>query len=124
MSFKINTKVEFEKFVSEHWNDINSYIDSKFEKEITPIYSSVDIRESKDKLAPVDHNMYPAGFNNLCSLDLDYATEVFASAISSIKDKVTRIGIVPDIEVHPTIEGIRQGKDELLEKAIEIIVEE
>ncbi|MBU2947011.1 S41 family peptidase [Zobellia uliginosa] len=35
-----------------------------------------------------------------------------------------RIGIVPDIEVHPTIEGIRQGKDELLEKAIEIIVKE
>lgn len=35
-----------------------------------------------------------------------------------------RIGIVPDIEVHPTIEGIRQGKDKLLEKAIEIIVKE
>ena len=96
MSFKINTKVEFEKFVSEHWNDINSYIDSKFEKETTPIYSSVDIRESKDKLAPVDHNMYPAGFNNLCSLDLDYATEVFASAISSIKNDVKTIGIVPE----------------------------
>ncbi|WP_127141074.1 S41 family peptidase [Flagellimonas marinaquae] len=32
-----------------------------------------------------------------------------------------RVGIVPDIEVHPTIEGIRAGKDELLEKAIEII---
>lgn len=29
-----------------------------------------------------------------------------------------RIGIVPDIEVHPTIEGIRQGKDEVLEAAI------
>lgn len=33
-----------------------------------------------------------------------------------------RIGIVPDIEVQPTIEGIKQGKDELLEKAIEIIL--
>lgn len=33
-----------------------------------------------------------------------------------------RIGIVPDIEVLPTIEGIRQGKDELIEKAIEIIL--
>ena len=32
-----------------------------------------------------------------------------------------RVGIVPDIEVLPTIEGIKQGKDELLEKAIEII---
>ena len=30
-----------------------------------------------------------------------------------------RIGIVPDIKVTPTIEGIRQKKDEVLEKAIE-----
>lgn len=32
-----------------------------------------------------------------------------------------RIGIVPDIEMKPTIEGVRAGKDELLDKAIEII---
>lgn len=32
-----------------------------------------------------------------------------------------RIGIVPDIEIKPTVKGIREGKDELLEKAIEII---
>lgn len=32
-----------------------------------------------------------------------------------------RIGIVPDIEVKPTIRGITENKDELLEKAIEII---
>jgi C-terminal processing protease CtpA/Prc len=32
-----------------------------------------------------------------------------------------RIGIVPDIEIKPTINGIRDGRDELLEKAISII---
>lgn len=32
-----------------------------------------------------------------------------------------RIGIIPDIEVKPTIEGIRNGRDELMEKAIELI---
>ncbi|WP_266367865.1 S41 family peptidase [Tellurirhabdus rosea] len=32
-----------------------------------------------------------------------------------------RIGIVPDLEVRPTIRGIREGRDELLEKAIELI---
>jgi C-terminal processing protease CtpA/Prc len=32
-----------------------------------------------------------------------------------------RIGIVPDIEMKPTIQGIKEGRDELLEKAIEII---
>ena len=34
-----------------------------------------------------------------------------------------RIGIVPDIEIKPTIQGIRTGKDEVLEKAIELISE-
>jgi C-terminal processing protease CtpA/Prc len=33
-----------------------------------------------------------------------------------------RVGIVPDIEVHPTINGIKNGKDELLEKAVEFIL--
>ncbi len=34
-----------------------------------------------------------------------------------------RIGIVPDVEVKPTIEGLRLKRDEVLEKAIEIIYE-
>jgi len=35
-----------------------------------------------------------------------------------------RVGIVPDVWIEPTIEGIRQGRDELLEKAISLINEE
>ncbi|MDQ8011925.1 MAG: S41 family peptidase [Flavobacterium nitrogenifigens] len=34
------------------------------------------------------------------------------------KKEVQRIGIVPDIEVKPTILGIQQGKDEVLERAV------
>jgi C-terminal processing protease CtpA/Prc len=34
------------------------------------------------------------------------------------KKEVQRIGIVPDIEVKPTILGIQQGKDEILERAV------
>jgi len=32
-----------------------------------------------------------------------------------------RVGIIPDIEVKPTIDGLKLGKDEVLEKAIETI---
>lgn len=32
-----------------------------------------------------------------------------------------KVGIIPDIEMKPTVEGIRKGEDELLNKAIEII---
>ncbi|MEM1119751.1 MAG: S41 family peptidase [Bacteroidota bacterium] len=35
-----------------------------------------------------------------------------------------RVGIVPDIEVKPTITGIKNGRDELLEKAVELILKE
>ena len=37
------------------------------------------------------------------------------------KRETQRIGIVPDIEVKPTIKGIQEGRDELIEKAIEMI---
>lgn len=39
------------------------------------------------------------------------------------KSETQRIGIVPDIEVKPTINGIKEGRDELMEKAVEIIIQ-
>lgn len=35
-----------------------------------------------------------------------------------------RIGIIPDVTIQPTIRGIREERDELLEKAIEVIYQE
>ncbi|MBO0359799.1 hypothetical protein J0X19_17690 [Hymenobacter sp. BT186] len=32
-----------------------------------------------------------------------------------------RVGIIPDIEVKPTIKGIKEGRDEVLEKAVQLI---
>ncbi|MPM05066.1 hypothetical protein SDC9_51350 [bioreactor metagenome] len=36
-------------------------------------------------------------------------------------DEFQRIGIIPDIEVHRTIKGVKEKRDEILEKAIEIL---
>jgi C-terminal processing protease CtpA/Prc len=33
-----------------------------------------------------------------------------------------RIGIVPDIDVKPTVKGFQAGKDEVLDKALELII--
>jgi C-terminal processing protease CtpA/Prc len=35
--------------------------------------------------------------------------------------QLQRIGLIPDVDVRPTIAGIRAGRDEVLEKAIEVI---
>lgn len=34
-----------------------------------------------------------------------------------------RVGLVPDIYIYPTVQGIREGRDEILEKAIEVVSE-
>jgi C-terminal processing protease CtpA/Prc len=34
------------------------------------------------------------------------------------KRETQRIGIIPDIEIKPTIKGIQEGKDEVLDRAI------
>jgi glutamate--cysteine ligase len=38
-----------------------------------PFYSSYDIRDSSHKVANVDANIYPAGFNNICATDREMA---------------------------------------------------
>ncbi len=38
--------------------------------------------------------------------------------------QLQRIGLVPDIEVRPTIAGIRSGRDEVLDKAVEYVQKE
>jgi len=35
--------------------------------------------------------------------------------------QLQRIGIVPDVEAHPTLQGIRAGRDDVLERAIEFL---
>lgn len=41
-----------------------------------PFYSSYDVRDAGFKLAIVDANIYPAGFNNICGADREHAGEL------------------------------------------------
>ncbi len=58
--------------------------------------------------------------------DVDYM-KAFHSRFSGIgvyypdRRETQRIGIVPDIEIKPTIKGIQQGKDEVLDRALQFI---
>ncbi len=55
--------------IHRNFDQIESWIEK--EKEAAPalLYSSVDLRESFFKLASVDTNIFPAGFNNLCAMN-------------------------------------------------------
>ncbi|MCP4912474.1 MAG: hypothetical protein GY909_05100 [Oligoflexia bacterium] len=96
MSYKIHNKSQLECFITENWNRVNEYIDQQSSDLPIPFYTSVDIRESKDKFAPVDNNIYPAGFNNLCQLDLDASGKQFRTTIESYSSGAKKIGIIPE----------------------------
>ncbi len=90
----VNTKEELEQFCSKNYNDINKYLDQCFKDYgKAPLTASVDIRESSSKFAPVDNNLYPAGFNNLCQLDIEASGRSFRKALSSEIDDGKTVGI-------------------------------
>jgi glutamate--cysteine ligase len=41
-----------------------------------PIYSSFDIRDAGYKIGPVDANIFPAGFNNVCLIDRENSVDI------------------------------------------------
>src|SRR2546430_17257869 len=59
-----------------------------------PFYCSIDLRDSGYKIAPVDSNLYPAGFNNICPEDLRTAPTILAREIA--KHGAHKVLILPE----------------------------
>ncbi len=57
--------LELEKHLLDNRNIIESWFRKQFKNTPAPFYGSVDLRNAGYKLAPVDTNLFPAGFNNL-----------------------------------------------------------
>ncbi len=48
-----------------------------------PFYTSFDIRDAGYKLGPVDANIFPAGFNNICQTDRESAADIAKEFLDS-----------------------------------------
>lgn len=96
MNYLIKTKEELEEFICNHYETVNDYLITQKKDLPIPFYSSVDVRESKFKYAPVDHNMYPAGFNNLCQADFKEAHLATVEALFKLSRDAKVIGIFPE----------------------------
>jgi glutamate--cysteine ligase len=61
-----------------------------------PFYSSVDIRNAGFKLAPVDTNLYPRGWNNLTEDMLPLAVQAAQAAIEKICPEARNLLVIPE----------------------------
>ncbi len=87
------------KFLKENLpkQELRNWIESQVSREYEPFYSSIDLRDASFKLAPVDANLYPAGFNNICPDDLESAHEILIPLFKRHLGRVpTKVAILPE----------------------------
>ena len=61
-----------------------------------PFYASVDLRNSGFKLAPVDTNLFPGGFNNLNPDFLPLSVQAMQSAVEKICPEARGVLLIPE----------------------------
>ena len=74
----------------EHW------FRSQWLETASPFYASVDLRNAGFKLAPVDTNLFPGGFNNLNPDFLSLCVQAAQVAVEKICPEAHRLMIIPE----------------------------
>lgn len=74
----------------EHW------LRNKWRKHSVPFYCSVDLRNSGFKLAPVDTNLFPGGFNNLNPEFLPLCVQAMMTAVEKICPDTHSVLLIPE----------------------------
>lgn len=77
-------------------DDIEEWFKQQWQRSAAPVYGSVDLRNSGFKLAPVDMNLFPAGFNNLNAEFFPLAVEAAKEAIDDAVPKAKKILLIPE----------------------------
>jgi glutamate--cysteine ligase len=73
---------------------IEDWFQTQWQETPPPFYASADLRNAGFKIAPVDTNLFPAGFNNLNPAFLPLCTQAVHSMIERLKYGIRRILLV------------------------------
>ncbi|MCB2022046.1 MAG: glutamate--cysteine ligase [Burkholderiaceae bacterium] len=89
---------ELEQRILESLPAIERWFRLEWMEHTPPFYTSVDLRNAGFKLAPVDTNLYPGGFNNLTPDMLPQAVQAAMAAIEKICPEAKNLLLIPDNE--------------------------
>jgi glutamate--cysteine ligase len=87
---------ELERIVLDQRPQIERWFRTQWLEHEVPFYASVDLRNSGFKLAPVDTNLFPGGFNNLNPDFLPLCVHAAMSAVQKICPDAQRFMLVPE----------------------------
>ncbi len=87
---------ELEQRILESMPAIERWFRLEWMEHTPPIYTSVDLRNAGFKLAPVDTNLYPGGWNNLTTEMLPLAVQAAMAAIEKICPEAKNLLLIPE----------------------------
>ncbi|MBT2325965.1 glutamate--cysteine ligase [Variovorax paradoxus] len=87
---------ELEQRVLDSMPAIERWFRLEWMEHTPPFYSSVDIRNAGFKLAPVDTNLFPRGWNNLTDDMLPLAVQAAQAAIEKICPEARNLLVIPE----------------------------
>ena len=87
---------ELEQRILESTPVIERWFRLEWMEHTPPFYSSVDVRNAGFKLAPVDTNLYPGGWNHLTPEMLPLAVQAAMAAIEKICPEAKNLLLVPE----------------------------
>jgi glutamate--cysteine ligase len=87
--------LELEKRILAATPAIERWFRLEWQEHTPPFYASVDLRNAGFKLAPVDTNLFPAGFNNLAPEVLPLAVQAAMAAIDKYCPEARNVVLVP-----------------------------
>jgi glutamate--cysteine ligase len=87
---------ELEQRILESMPAIERWFRLEWMEHTPPFYTSVDIRNAGFKLAPVDTNLFPGGFNNLTPEMLPLAVQAAMAAIEKICPEAKNLLLIPE----------------------------
>lgn len=87
---------ELEQRILESMPAIERWFRLEWMEHTPPFYSSVDVRNAGYKLAPVDTNLFPGGFNNLTPQMLPLAVQAAMAAIEKICPEAKNLLLIPE----------------------------
>lgn len=87
---------ELEQRIIDSMPAIERWFRMEWMEHTPPFYSSVDIRNAGFKLAPVDTNLYPGGWNNLTPEMLPLAVQAAMAAIEKICPEARNLLLIPE----------------------------
>lgn len=87
---------ELEAHLLSHQTHIETWLRQQFLTTPPPFYASVDLRNAGFKLAPVDTNLFPAGFNNLNPDFNSLCVQAAMAAVEHVRPTTERVMIIPE----------------------------